>query len=108
MAPGGDPVSLEFLDKFAGDAEKSVLARVPGMKFSVISKELVKLAGQPAARFIFDTAPPGDDTTPVRMLQFYLPARDQHAILTFTAPAASFGKFLQEFDSIARATTVKK
>lgn len=108
VAPGGDPADDALLDKFASDAEKSVLARVPEMKFSVVSKELVKLAGLTAARFIFETTPPGDDVTPLRMLQFYVPTKGQHAILTFTSPAASFDKFLPQFDQIARGITVKK
>jgi hypothetical protein len=108
VAAGGDPANHELLEKFAGDAEKSVLRRVPGMKFDVISKELVKIGGVTGARFIFETTPPGDDVTPLRMLQFYLPARDQHAIITFTSPAASFQKFLPQFEQIARGTTVKK
>ena len=108
VAAGANPATDELLEKFAGDAEKSVKARVPDMKFEVISKELVKVAGLTAARFIFESTPPGDNVAPLRMLQFYLPAKDQHAIITFTAPAASFAKFLPQFDSIARSTTVKK
>jgi len=108
VAAGANPATDELLEKFAGDAEKSLKARVPDMKFEVISKELVKVAGVTAARFIFETTPPGENVAPVRMLQFYVPAKDQHAIMTFTAPADSFGKFMSQFDSIARGTTVKK
>jgi hypothetical protein len=108
VAPGGDVADDALLDKFAHDAEKSLLARVPDMHFSVVSKELVKLAGLTAARFVFETVPPGQNVAPLRMLQFYLPARGQHAILTFTSPASSFEKFQPQFDQIARGTTVKK
>ena len=107
VQPGGDPATPELLEKYAHDAERSVKARAPELAFNVRGKELVRIAGVRAARFVFDTTPPGADSKPIRQLQFYLPSGDQHAVLTFTAPRDKFTKFLPLFEKTAKATVVK-
>lgn len=108
VQPGGDAATQALLDKYAHDAEASVKARLPDIEFKVLEKKLVRLDGTAAARFVFDTRPPGDKSEPIRQLQFYVPAGDQHAVLTFTAPRKSFAKFLPLFERTAKATVVKK
>jgi len=108
VSPGGDPATPAFLDKYAGDAQKSVARRLKGAELKVIKKELCTIGGVPAARFVFEMPPPPDAEDPqeVRQLQFYVPAGDQHAVLTFSAPRKSFAKFEPLFDKTARATQV--
>lgn len=108
VQPGGEAATRAFLDKYAHDAEQSVLRHLPGTSFTVVKKELTTIGGVAAARFVFDTKPPGDEAETIRQVQFYVPSGDQHAILTFTAPKDAFGKFAALFDATAHATTVKK
>ena len=108
VQPGGEAATHAFLDKYAHDAEQSVLKHLPGTSFAVVKKELTTIGGVAAARFVFDTRPPGDGAETIRQVQFYVPSGDQHAILTFTAPKDAFDKFAALFDATARATTVKK
>lgn len=105
---GGAPATAALLDKYAHDAEQSVKRRLPDIEFKVLKKSLVHLGGVDAARFVFDTRPPGAKSEPIRQLQFYVPAGDQHAVLTFTAPRHSFDKFLALFERTAKATVVNK
>jgi hypothetical protein len=63
-----------------------------------------------AARFVFELPPPHDAEVAqdVRQVQYYVPAIDQHAVLTFSAPRKDFAKFAPLFDDTARATLVKR
>ena len=109
VSPGAEPVSLEFLDKYVIESQKAV-KRITGRELKVIKKDGFDVAGIISARFIFETPPPADDpeAPPARQLQYYVPAGDQHAVMTFTAPAKSFEKYIELFDKTARATIVKK
>lgn len=110
VAPGAEPVTLEFLEKYATEAAKAV-KRISGGELKVIRKDGFDVAGIIAARFIFETPPPPDappGAPLARQLQYYVPAGDQHAIMTFTAPAATFDQFAPLFDKTARATVVRK
>ncbi len=107
VAPGGEPVNAAFLDKYAGDAQKSVARRLAGALLKVVHKEVTKVGGVAAARFVFEL-PAAEGQLPVRELQYYVPAGDQHAVLTFTAPPETFEKFVPLFDQTARATVVRK
>lgn len=108
VQPGGEAVNAALLDKYAGDAEKSVAKHMPGTQFKVLKKELVKFRDLTVGRFVFETVPPGSEATALRQLQFYLPVADQHAILTFTAPRETFDQFVPLFDQTARATVIKR
>ena len=110
VAPGADPVTPEFLDKYAGDAQKSVAKRMKGAVLKVVDKKLVNVAGRTAARFVFELPPPPDAEVAqdVRQVQYYIPAVDQHAILTFSAPRKDFEKFAPLFDSTAKATLIAR
>jgi len=110
VSPGGDRATPEFLDKYAGDAQRSVAKRLPGVELKVLDKKLVNIGGLTAARFVFELPPPPDAEVAedVRQVQYYLPVADQHAVLTFSAPRADFDKFAPLFDQTARATLVKR
>jgi hypothetical protein len=109
VSPGAEPVTLEFLDKYVTESQKAV-RRITGSELKVIKKDGFDVDGIIAARFIFETPPPPDkpDAAPARQLQYYVPVGDQHALMTFTAPAATFDKYSEIFDKAARATKVKK
>jgi hypothetical protein len=109
VAPGAEPVTLEFLDKYILESQKAV-RRITGAELKVIKKDGFDVDGIIAARFIFETPPPPDrpEAAPARQLQYYVPVADQHALMTFTAPAATFDKYIELFDKTARATQVKK
>ena len=110
VAPGSEPVTQEFLEKYASESQKAV-KRITGAELKVIKKDGFDVDGTISARFIFETPPPADaapETPPARQLQYYVPAGDQHAILTFTAPADSFDKWQPLFDKTARATVIRK
>jgi hypothetical protein len=51
--------------------------------------------------------PPGDGGA-IRQLQFYVASGQEHAVLTFTAPADHFTEYVKLFEDTARATTVVK
>lgn len=109
IVKGGDAADAVLLEKYVSDAERSLKKLMPQAKIVVLKKQLLKIAGLPSARFLFDmTMTPEQE--PVRTLQFYMPAPalEQHAILTFTGPPAEFDKKLALFDRTARATVVKK
>jgi hypothetical protein len=110
VAPGSEPVTQEFLEKYASESQKAV-KRITGAELKVMKKDGFDVAGVISARFIFETPPPPDaapDTPPARQLQYYVPAGDQHAIITFTAPATTFDKWQPLFDKTARATVIRK
>ena len=110
IAPGSEPVTQEFLDKYAGESQKAV-KRITGAELKVIKKDGFDVDGTISARFIFETPPPHDaapETPPARQLQYYVPAGDQHAIMTFTAPADTWDKWQPLFDKTARATVIRK
>ena len=110
IAPGSEPVTLEFLEKYASESQKAV-KRISGAELKVIKKDGFDVDGTISARFIFETPPPPDaapDTPPARQLQYYVPAGDQHVIMTFTAPADTFDKWQPLFDKTARATVIRK
>ncbi len=111
VGPGATPVTPEFLEKYASDAQKSV-ARIlnDAGELKVIDKRSVTLAGVTAARFVFEMPPPPEALHPqaTRQVQFYVPAGDQHAVLTFTAPTTTFARFEALFDKTARATVIRK
>lgn len=109
--PGTAMVTPEFLEEFASNAQKSVARILHGEgELKVIDKRAVEIAGVTAARFVFEMPPPPEaaEPQPTRQVQYYLPAVDQHAVLTFTAPQASFAKFEPLFDKTARATVIRK
>jgi hypothetical protein len=108
VVKGGQAADAALLDKYAYDAERSLKKLMPTAQLDFKSRQLVKIAGLPAARFLFDMIT-GEGREPVRTLQFYLPkpAIDQHAILTFTGPPAEFDQQVKLFDQIARATVIK-
>jgi hypothetical protein len=110
VSAGGAPVTPEFLDQYAGNAQKSVAKHLKGAELKVIDKKLVNIGGITAARFVFELPPPPDAevTQNVRQLQFYVPAGDQHAVLTFSAPRDQFDKFAPLFERTAQATLVKR
>lgn len=110
VAPGSEPVTLEFLDKYISESQKAV-KRITGGELKVLKKDGFDVDGIIAARFIFETPPPPDapaDAPSARQVQYYVPAGDQHAIMTFTAPASTFEKWQPLFDKTARATIVRK
>ena len=109
VATGATVVTPEFLEKYASDAQKSVERILHGTAaLKVIDKRAVTLGGVTAARFVFELPPPPEAMHPkaTRQLQYYLPASDQHAVLTFTAPTTTFAKFEPLFDKTARATVI--
>jgi hypothetical protein len=108
VSRGGDAVTPEFLERYADSAQKSVAKYLKGAELKVLKKEIVQVAGTTAARFVFELPPPaeGDETPPVRQLQYYIPAKDQHAVLTFSGPVDTFDKFVPLFDKTAGATVV--
>lgn len=107
---GSEPITMQFLDKYAAQAEESVKKRVKAGELKVVSKLLMDIHGTIAARFLFEMTPPPDVENPqvVRQLQFYVPAGDQSAVLTFTAPRESYDKFETLFDKTARSTLIRK
>jgi hypothetical protein len=108
VVKGGAAADEALLDKYVFDAERSLKKLMPNAKLDLKKKQLVKIAGLPSARFLFDMIT-GEGREPVRTLQFYVPAPaiDQHAILTFTGPPGEFDQQLKLFDQVARATVVK-
>jgi len=110
VAPGATPVTPELLEKYASDAQKSVKRIAPDAELKVIDKKAVTLGDVTAARFVFEMPPPPEalHPQPTRQLMFYVPVADQHAVLTFTAPAASFAKYEALFDKTAHATVIRK
>ena len=110
VSPGATMVTPEFLEKYASDAQKSVARIAADAKLEVIDKQAVTLGGVTAARFVFEMPPPPGalHPQPTRQLMFYVPVADQHAVLTFTAPAESYAKFEPLFDKTARATVIRK
>jgi hypothetical protein len=111
VAPGGELVTPELLDKYAADAQKSVARLTQGAaELKVIQKSSVVLDGVTAARFVFELPPPPSAESPqaTRQLQFYVPVGDQHAVLTFTAPVGSYDKFEPLFEKTARALVIRK
>jgi hypothetical protein len=110
IAPGAEPVTLEFLEKYASEAQKAV-KRITGGELKVIKKDGFDVAGIISARFEFETPPPPDappDAPPARQMQYYVPFGGEHALLTFTAPAKTFDSFAPLFDKTARATIIRK
>ncbi len=79
-------------------------------ELKVVDKRAVTLGGVPAARFVFEMpAPPqAADPPPTRQLRYVVPVADQHAVVTFTAPAKSYDKFQALFDKTANATVIRK
>ena len=110
VAPGAEPVTQEFLEKYASEAQKAV-KRITGGELKVIKKDGFDVAGIISARFVFETPPPPDappDSPPARQMQYYVPFGAEHALLTFTAPAKTFDSFMPLFDKTARATVIRK
>ncbi|MCU1276949.1 MAG: hypothetical protein JWM53_495 [bacterium] len=109
VSPGAEPVSLAFVDKYVIESQKAV-KRLTGRELKVIKKDGFGIAGIIGARFIFETPPPANDpeAPPARQVQYYVPAGDQHAVITFTAPAKIFDQYIGLFDKTAAATTIKK
>jgi hypothetical protein len=110
VAPGAEPVTQEFLEKYASEAQKAV-KRITGGELKVIKKDGFDVAGIISARFVFETPPPPDapaDAPPARQMQYYVPFGAEHALLTFTAPASTFDSFAPLFDKTARATVIRK
>jgi len=111
VAPGATLVTPEFLDKYAGDAQKSVARILNGAgELKVVDKRAVTIGGVTAGRFVFELPPPPQAEHPqaTRQLQYYLPVGDQHAVMTFTAPMTTFATFEPLFDKTARATVIRK
>jgi hypothetical protein len=110
VRPGAEPITPEFLDKYAALAQESVKKRATAGELKVISKLLLKVGDTIAARFVFEMTPPPDVENPqvVRQLVVYIPTVDQSATLTFSAPAATYEKFEPLFDKTARSTLIRK
>ena len=109
VTSGATLVTPEFLEKYASDAQQSVARILQGAgELKVVDKRAVTIGGVTAARFVFEMPPPPAALHPqaTRQLQFYLPSGDQHAVLTFSAPATKFAKFESLFDQTARATVI--
>jgi hypothetical protein len=108
VVKGGAAADEALLDKYLFDAERSLKKLMPEAKLEVKTRQLVKIAGLPSARFLFDMIT-GEGREPVRTLQFYVPAPkiDQHAILTFSGPPNEFDQQIKLLDQVARATVVK-
>jgi hypothetical protein len=108
--PGAEPITPEFLDGYAAKAQESVKKRVKAGDLKVVSKLLMKIGPVIAARFLFEMTPPPDVENPqvVRQLVVYVPAGDQSATLTFTAPQETYAKFEPLFDKTARSTLIRK
>jgi hypothetical protein len=110
VASGGDAVTPDFLEMYAGEAQKAV-KRITGGELKVIKKEAIDVAGIVSARFVFEAPPPPDappDAPSARQLQYYVPSGAEHAVLTFTAPAKTFDSFVPLFDKTARAIVIRK
>ena len=110
VAAGATAVTPEFLEKFVSDAQASVKRIAPEAELKVLDKKAVTIGDVTAARFVFEMPPPPDALHPqsTRQLMFYVPLTDQHAVLTFTAPVASYARFEPLFDKTARATVIRK
>jgi hypothetical protein len=108
VVKGAEAADAAMMDKYIADAERSLQKLVPNAQLAVKKKQRVTIAGMPAARFLFDMIT-AEGQTPVRTLQFYVPAAaiGQHAILTFTGPPTEFEQQVKLLDKIARATVVR-
>jgi hypothetical protein len=104
---GGAPANDEMLERYAEEARKSVTARLPDSKFKVIERGMKTIDEESAARFVFEMIPPGGKD-PIRQLQFYVASGQEHAVLTFTAPAEHFKEYLKLFEETAQATKIIK
>ncbi len=104
---GGAPANEEMLDRYAEDARKSVTKRLPDSKFKALERAIVTIDEVQAARFVFEMIPPGGGGA-IRQLQFYVASGQEHAVLTFTAPAEHFAENVKLFEATAQATTIKK
>ncbi|HEY1587665.1 MAG TPA: hypothetical protein VGH63_18330 [Polyangia bacterium] len=110
VQPGGTPVSPEFVTKYIDDARKSVAKILGGAELKVIEARNTTIAGVSAVRFVFELPAPtqAEDPQPTRQVQFYVPVGNEHAIITFTAPARSYARFEALFDKTAAATVIRK
>jgi hypothetical protein len=110
VQPGGTPVSPEFVTQYIADAQRSVAKIIGDGKLKVLDARNTTIGGVKAVRFLFELpAPPqAQDPQPTRQLQFYVPVGDQHAIITFTAPAQSYAQYEPLFDKTASATVIRK
>ncbi len=110
VRPGAEKVTPEFLDAYCTRVAMSVAQHIKSGQLKVVKKSTFQLHGVTGARFLFEMPPPPDaaDGAVVRQLQFYLPLADQSAILTFSAPQASYDKFEALFDKTARSTVIRK
>ncbi len=110
VQPGGTPVSPQFVAKYIADAQKSVAKILDGAELKVLDARNVTIGGVSAVRFLFELPAPAqaEDPQPTRQLQFYMPLGQEHAILTFTAPARSYARFEALFDKTAAATVIRK
>lgn len=110
VQPGGTPVSPQFVANYIADAQKSVAKILAGAELKALDARNKTIGGVSAVRFLFELpAPPqAEDPQPTRQLQFYVPVGDQHAIITFTAPAKSYAKYEALFDKTAAATVIRK
>ena len=104
---GGAPANEDMLDRYANEARKSVTARLPDSKFKALERGIVRIDDVQAARFVFELTPPGSGGT-IRQLQFYVASGQEHAVLTFTAPADHFAEYVKLFEETAQATTIVK
>ena len=104
---GSAPANEEMLDRYANEARKSVTARLPDSKFKALERGIVRIDDVQAARFVFEMIPPGGGG-PIRQLQFYVASGQEHAVMTFTAPAEHFAEYVKLFEATAQATTIKK
>ena len=110
VQPGGTPVSPQFVANYIADAQKSVAKILGGAQLKALDARNTTIDGASAVRFLFELpAPPqAEDPQPTRQLQFYVPVGDQHAIITFTAPAKSYAKYEALFNKTAGATVIRK
>jgi len=110
VQPGGTPVSPQFVMQYIADAQKSVAKILGDAELKVLDARNVTIGGASGVRFLFELPAPAqaEHPQPTRQLQFYIPVGDQHAIITFTAPASSYDKYAALFDKTAAATVIRK
>jgi hypothetical protein len=110
VQPGGTPVSPQFVANYIADAQKSVAKILGGAELKALDARNTTIGGVSAVRFLFELPAPPDaeDPQPTRQLQFYVPVGEQHAIITFTAPAKSYAKYEALFVKTAGATVIRK
>lgn len=99
VQPGSSPVTAALLD----DVELRMRAEIgkQGMSYRVLEKSLVTVAGATAGRVVGELTMQG---RVVKQIQYLLPGREHHAILTFSTTPESFAEYQPRFDAAGQAT----